>query len=130
MKLLGILLFLCVTESFVGQGNLQFNQVLTFNGSLGGIAGTYTSTSQIVPVGKVWRIDHVGYAPSLFTTSTRVGININGSISLCYANGTFDHNICPIWLKQGDDLAFHFNHGSTSLTCNYVLSIVEFNIVP
>ena len=83
-----------------------------------------------MPVGKVWRIDHMGFSPSAIT-NYKVGINVNGSTTLSYVPSYIDRNICPIWLKEGDNLQFYYNHTSGSAqSTNFLLSIVEFNIVP
>jgi hypothetical protein len=116
------------------QGNLQFNQVLTFTGSIG-VTGpnAVTSPIQTVPAGKVWKIEHVGgLATNQSSTSVRFGIQINSGISLTYwSNGIVDQNICPIWLKASDNLQFYYNNpGGTAQSCTYIISVVEFNIIP
>jgi len=127
-----MLLFLSVKAS--AQGNLQFNQVLTFTGSVGVTgANAVTSPMQTVPAGKVWKIEHVGGAASNQTTaSVRFGIQLNSGISLAYwSSSLVDQNICPIWIKAGDNLQFYyFNPGGTPQSCSYIISVVEFNIIP
>ncbi|MEY4126358.1 MAG: hypothetical protein RL737_547, partial [Bacteroidota bacterium] len=53
-------IFIVVTAFFAvlithAQGNLQFNQVVTYN--IGGIANQYDNVNFTVPVGKVWKIE-------------------------------------------------------------------------
>ena len=126
-----MMLLLVVKAS--AQGNLQFNQVLTFTGSIGVTANAVTSPIQTVPAGKVWKIEHVGGVASNQTSaSVRFGIQVNSGISLTYwSNGIVDQNICPIWLKASDNLQFYYNNpGGTAQSCTYIISVVEFNIIP
>jgi hypothetical protein len=115
------------------QGNLQFNQVLTFTGSVG-ITGpnAVTSPIQTVPAGKVWKIEYVGgTASNQSSGNVRFGIQMNSGISMVYWHTLVDQNICPIWLKASDNLQFYYhNPGGTAQTCSYIISVVEFNIIP
>jgi hypothetical protein len=114
------------------QGNLQFNQVLTYNGNLtlywngpAGVSPIYTC-----PTGKVWKIE----------SKTRTPLTINGGQLLSYLNstslidlypGTTDNS--PIWLKAGDNIYFDIINTAftgNNITTSYYLSIIEYNIVP
>lgn len=67
------------------QGNLQFNQVLTFTGSVGGFgSGAFTSPAQTVPLGKVWKIEHIGGTPNTLNPTARgdYGLSINSGKTL------------------------------------------------
>ena len=89
------------------QGNLQFNQVLTFGGTLCASCNQPIGT---VPAGKVWKIEsQLG--------STVININNLNFAALTKV---------PLWLKTGDSLIMNGN----SSTQNWFLSIMEFNIVP
>ncbi len=115
------------------QGNLQFNQVLTFTGSIGVTGPTgVTSPIQTVPAGKVWKIEHVGgSATNQSSSNCRFGIQINSGISMVYWHTLVDQNICPIWMKTSDNLQFYYyNPGGTAQSCSYTISVVEFNIIP
>jgi hypothetical protein len=100
---LTFLFFLTISNA---QGNLQFNQVLTYGGTL--CASCYQPIGT-VPAGKVWKIE------------SKEGItltNING-INLTLTN-------FPLWLKAGDAVIMNGN----SSTQVFFLSIIEFNILP
>ena len=129
--LLVMILLLGVKAS--AQGNLQFNQVLTFTGSIG-VTGpnAVTSPIQTVPAGKVWKIEHVGGSASNQSSSNvRFGIQTNSGVSMVYWHTLVDQNICPIWLKASDNLQFYYhNPGGTPQSCTYIISVVEFNIIP
>lgn len=90
------------------QGNLQFNQVLTYGGIL---CASCNNPIGSVPVGKVWKIEsQMG--------STHLNINnINFN--------TFTPQV-PIWLKAGDVVIMN----GFSSTQSWFLSIIEFNLVP
>jgi len=118
------------------QGNLQFNQVLTFTGTVVSNNGYVNSAINTVPAGKVWKIEHVGGSSSLLGNGTQYGVTINNATSICYwgntpANQLFlVKEICPIWLKAGDNLSFYWSQYNGTQGCDFVMSIVEFNIVP
>lgn len=101
------------------QGNLQFNQVITYN--IGGIANQYDNINFTVPAGKVWKIE--------------ASVNWSGNPLYLYPNGAVNYGInlasssktvsdFPIWLQAGYT-------GTFSIYTNRALiSIIEFNIVP
>ena len=101
------------------QGNLQFNQVITYN--IGGIASQNDNIWFTVPVGKVWKIE--------------TAVNWSGNPLYLYPNGAVNYGInlasssktvsdFPIWLQAGYT-------GTFSIYSNRALiSIIEFNIVP
>ena len=97
-----------------GQGNLQFNQIITGSGSLGPYSSSPTLT---VPLNKVYKIEAIDVA-SGYNAMTR---NINGSI-IATQYCTF-----PFWLKSGD---FFFLQNIDGFTRAYQYSIIEFNIIP
>jgi hypothetical protein len=107
MKHLLTLCLLLFIGTCFSQGNLQFNQVLTFSGTLCASCNQPVGT---VPAGKVWKIEFKEGGGLL---------NVNGmNLSL---------NQLPCWLKNGDIVALNGNNSSTQ----YIfVSIIEFNIVP
>ncbi len=121
----GITLLFLLSTLFVGvsakgfaQGNLQFNQVLTFAGSgQGGI------TLGTVPINKVWKLEA--------HTMSSINMYINGYLyNFLFGNSAgLVYNDKPLWLKGGDVLSI-----STDPACcvnrEYVFSILEFNIAP
>lgn len=107
MKHLLTLCLLLFIGTCFSQGNLQFNQVLTFGGTLCASCNQPVGT---VPAGKVWKIEFKEGGGLL---------NVNGmNLSL---------NQLPCWLKNGDIVALNGNNSSTQ---NIFVSIIEFNIVP
>jgi hypothetical protein len=129
-----LVVFVCImysTSSLSAQGNLQFNQVRNFTGNLSGIATGISSPIQVVPQGKVWKVEHVGGNGSNPGSSPRWGVLVNGSFSASFIGTYIDQNICPIWLKENDTLQFYYvNPQATNQSCSYVISVIEFNVVP
>lgn len=129
MKTLLFLFSFFLTYLLFSQGNLQFNNVYTYSGIVNltpGITTTcpnpvsysYVSPTFTVPAGKIWKIERLYYTGNIFfvngcLTGTSAGFNGN----------TYD---VPIWLKGGETLVFATN----TLTHQYSINIVEFNIIP
>lgn len=136
MKLL-LSLFLVITTSFsFAQGNLEFNGVLTYSGTLN--FSNNNSSQWTVPTGKVWKIESMT-TNSQFVVSTGAEImyfNLNNvKIKKFIGN---DANITyratesptPLWLKSGDVIQFTSNTNvASNYSCNYFISIVEFNFI-
>ena len=131
MKILILSFFLVLCSLLYSQGNLQFNQVLTFTGQFTGI-GCGSAQIGAVPSGKVWKIEFVGGQRSS-GTGWDDGIIVNGvnvNIGINSSSKTF-----PIWLKADDILSF-FSCGPSNgnpipqTTSRYLISILEFNIIP
>jgi len=112
------ILILVIAISFIGnaQGDLQFNQVLTYTVN-GAQANIYT-----VPAGKVAKItkaieksDSSQYS-SVFT--------INGTNH--YPNNNFPQKD-GMWLKAGDIIGSYI--GTYGAQYNITISIIEYNII-
>jgi hypothetical protein len=119
-KLLSIIFLLFTLQSFA-QGNLQFNQVLTYSGTLncGQASPTWT-----VPVGKVWKIEYRStvtgniyydygntFKGSLGPLFNLNGIKISDIIYTTYVRPNQGWSITPnqnqpMWLKSGDQIQF------------------------
>ena len=115
-NLIQLILSCALSTSLFGQGNLQFNQVLTFTGS-----ATGNITLDTVPVNKVWKIE------AHSSDINQILININDFRYDYNYNGSM--NTSPIWLKAGDILSLT----TSPFCCNsrhYFFSILEFNIIP
>lgn len=141
-----ILSFLSFLGSFLyGQGNLQFNQVISENFSIsGGVFNTLydASNSYTVPVGKVWKIESVSFSSSSVnsTYAPSVFLKINGSNVLFNYGSQKNINdyggsltTQPIWLKEGDIIGFSMRNRCTTTCLQSVdghVSIVEFNVIP
>lgn len=115
------------------QGNLQFNQVVTYTGTGSG-SFSYTSPTWTVPAGKVWKIESA--SPSLANSAVTRKINVEagggwGTFALTTASTETTINPFPIWLKAGDQVQLQAAGNCCSTTTfYYAISILEFNIVP
>ena len=129
MKKCLLIISLAVISIFCkAQGNLQFNKVLTFSGT---VAGGSNSELWTVPVGKVWKIESLPNPGTLFTSGTggNMTFNING-VAVIYLNNTNNSTQInlPIWLKENDNIRFSHTLASSSYYYNYYISIIEFNV--
>lgn len=95
--------------------NLQFSQVLTYSGRIENASTYIESPTLTVPDGKVWKIET--YARDyFFVNNVNITSNTNQGI---------------IWLKSGDEVKYAPLSINTYLQdYRYILSIIEFNIVP
>jgi hypothetical protein len=123
MKILILSFFLVLCSLLYSQGNLQFNQVHTFGGSItAGYCWSEQGAVQTVPNGKVWKIENFS------------NINNDASFKLMINGIVYDDLVnTPIWLKQSDTFAFvvSCNNGIGNSTIrNWFCSIIEFNIIP
>tara|TARA_B110000879_G_C10725078_1_gene338104 strand:- start:112 stop:471 length:360 start_codon:yes stop_codon:yes gene_type:complete len=112
------LLFIAFTLGLEAQGDLQFNQVLTFSGN------TTESNIYTVPAGKVAKI-----TKAIETTSSsqyELKFKINGAY---HKTESSNQNLLDgMWLKAGDFIGSKV--GTDVYSNNWVLSIIEYNIVP
>jgi len=140
-KLLSILFIFFALQSFA-QGNLQFNQVLTYSGSLTVSTGPWGGNSAdgpqwVVPVNKVWKIENKTRTPNGW-----LNFLINGNTITDFYERTNAYNYSaiaidnsPIWLKANDVIKFNIsgtcpNGNGCTVNGNYSISIIEYNIVP
>lgn len=130
------------------QGNLQFNQVLTYSGTLncGQASPTWT-----VPAGKVWKIEYRTtvsgntnydnnslsgpYGPFFSLNGTKLTDKlIPSSVTPYQAYGVTPNQFQPLWLKSNDQIQFSLNGFNTDCgdykKYNYAISILEYNIIP
>ena len=148
-KALLILSLLALAIGANAQGNLQFNQVLSYTGtvSCNGI-NTYCSanspSSYTVPANKVWKLESAGFSSYLANNNSPDIISTYLIINNTYVyggpvnRGSFSQKngiliTSPVWLKSGDVLSWGM---SSACTTNFIssasmhLSIIEFNIIP
>ncbi len=136
MKYILTINFALTLTVLFSQGNLQFNQVLTITGSVVSSNSFANSPINTVPTGKVWKIEHVGGSATILGNGTNYGVTINNATTLCYWGSSPQNyllqmkDICPIWLKAGDNLSFYWSQYNGTQSCDFVISIIEFNIVP
>jgi hypothetical protein len=110
------------------QGNLQFNQVISYsqlyNTSSGGGVYTFSSPSYVVPENKVWKIEK--FCMTKFTADFGYLI-----VNNAYQLRPDDVNSGPIWLKAGDQIsATTSTSGGGNYNGTFFISIIEFNVVP
>ena len=133
MRITALVLYLIFATTVVAQGNLQFNQVVTYTGTGSG-SFSYTSPTWTVPAGKVWKIESA--SPSLANSAVTRKINVEagggwGTFALTTASNETTINPFPIWLKAGDQVQLQASGNCCSTTTfYYAISIIEFNIVP
>lgn len=133
-KIITIAIVLFSMASYA-QGNLQFNQVLTFEGTL--TPSQATSNTYTVPVGKIWKVKYVNKLPyygvatfnGVQTVYAGFAININNK-------WIFGDNFTEIFLKPNDTIKLGWANQYANNTYNspyanfdFVISILEFNIV-
>jgi hypothetical protein len=127
MKKIIIFSMLFIGRQHLAQGNLQFNQVLTFTGS----PTTSPYIVGTVPVGKVWKIENFAsergqYPANISFVCNNVASNAYlGNIAYPPNQLKFDG---PIWLKAGDYI--QILNSTAGNPSNFFFSILEFNIVP
>ena len=131
-KLLFFILLTLCSLLFVpcsnAQGNLQFNQVISYsqlyNTSLVGGVYTFSSPSYVVPENKVWKIEK--FCMTKFTADFGY-LFVNNASQL----RPDDVNSGPIWLKAGDQIsATTSTSGGGNYNGTFFISIIEFNIIP
>ena len=115
MKHLFTFLLVAISATSFAQGNLQFNDVISFSGTT---YGTQTIQLDTVAVDKVIKVT------SLNVTANYAQIIIN-NITNSYGSSLSDVNF-PIWLKEGDILGIQSTWNGNY---NYHISGIEFNIV-
>lgn len=129
MKILLLTLFALPFSMLFAQGNLQFNQVLSYsqlyNTSNSSGTYSYTSSTYQVPIGKVWKVEK--FLMNKINISSSGFLRINNAYELAPS----DVNSGPIWLKSGDQLvALTSQSGGSNYSGAYFISIIEFNIIP
>jgi hypothetical protein len=137
MKKIFTILFVCFAFQSMAQGNLQFNQVLTFNGTINNsqpLGATYS-----VPANKVWKIKHLTEMP-LFYISSNGYFNLYHGL-MVNVNGSWFQSPSTLketFLKTGDTIKIGYYNQDTksnqfsnvNFSFDYLISIVEFNIIP
>jgi hypothetical protein len=124
------------------QGNLQFNQVLTFTGYITGSCQvaypgascnvTASSPIWVVPQNKVWKIEYKSRTDG--GAHFKFFLNAVSIVDLL-ERAAVDN--APLWLKANDEIRFeayaattNYNQSGATVNIPYVISIIEYNIVP
>jgi hypothetical protein len=132
-KLIAVI-FLIIPLASMAQGNLQFNQILNFQGEL--TTTNPNSPEYTVPAGKVWKIEYCTpfKFAGQFDPPPSIALYLNGvPLDVATTNG--------IWLKANSIIQYKNSsfYTSTSATYqaqyykalrSYALSIIEYNIIP
>ena len=133
MKTFFFFIALTFTSLAFSQGNLQFNQVLTFTGSFNDYGCNTSEILGVIPSGKVWKIEYIGGKRS--SSGYEDGLIVNGAAIIINVNST--SRTFPIWIKAGDQIAFYScgqnatgTNSSSKTYTSYLISIIEFNIIP
>jgi hypothetical protein len=128
MKIFFFFITLSFTSLAYSQGNLQFNQVLTYVQShtltsCGSSICSWTGSTYTVPAGKVWKVENF-----IQSGASPASMLINSVCDVSSINGL------PLWLKAGDQI--HMRRVCASnpyANCagggSFLLSILEFNVV-
>ena len=136
MKKIFTIAILLFSMASYAQGNLQFNQVLTYTGTL--TPSQFVSASYTVPTGKILKIKYVNKLTYVTATNYN-GIQplYNGFALNINSKWLFGENFTEIFLKSNDTLKLGWTNQSTTsgysapfVNFDFVISIVEFNIVP
>jgi hypothetical protein len=120
------------------QGNLQFYRVKTLTGYVPGATSISLDT---VPAGKVWKIESLGMSPLVVIINgaacTETFFAINGVEYLNHAQRVNSPYLVVlghenIWLKAGDRIGYVYRSlgGNCNTNQPYVISIIEYNIIP
>jgi hypothetical protein len=97
----------------------------------GGTATHYFSVKDTVPQTKVWKITHANFY-SQNGSVKRLLINNGGyTFDFSTSNPNFNTPLVdgPIWLKSGDIIQLNMN-SNTPCYYQYLVSIIEFNVIP
>ena len=112
MKHLITFLLVAISASSFAQGNLQFNQVLTFEG--GADQSWYKP-----PENKVWKIESALLSGGNCGTALKVN-NVNASAAV-HTSTNF-----PIWINDQDSIQAVIGCGPAQ----YFISVIEFSVIP
>lgn len=128
-KIIGLLsVVICLSNYSLGQGNLQFNQVI--NGELNAYCTYDLSTlgTITVPTGKVWKIESTSlmYYDGTWANSDGNPVFINKHVVWDLGPQGLDQ--LPLWLSPGTYTVQTTGYNSSELFFSY--SVIEFNVVP
>ena len=114
MKNILLILAIAFSSASFAQGNLQFNQVVTYEGNF----SIYTPWFK-PPANKVWKIENSYIFKS---TNCNAYFQVNG-----FTADANNGDRYPIWINDQDSIRSYFNCGGSN---TYSISILEFNVVP
>ena len=140
MKILILSFFLLPFSFLFSQGNLQFNQVITYSlsGTTSANGGIYTiqSINVTVPSNKVWKIESAQCRASHGTSQLQNNallayISLNNAFIVSNSTSVVMSNF-PIWLVEGSYVIQLLvqNTGAGSGNAYGLVSGIEFNIIP
>lgn len=146
-KALLILSLLALAIGANAQGNLQFNQVLSYTGTVSctGInsCSADSPSSYTVPANKVWKLESAGFTSYLNSGTEVISTYLIINNTYVYGGAVNKANLerkngilitSPVWLKSGDVLSWGMisaaNTNGAISSASMHLSIIEFNIIP
>ena len=103
------------------QGNLQFNQVITYSLTSG------TPQAFTVPAGKAWKVETAGISlsgSSAIYLRNGAGTQISCLVQNNSSGYPYYNTVFPLWLNENFQGQFY------AAGCTGIISIIEFNIVP
>lgn len=117
--------------SSYSQNNLQFNQVITYNGRLKnlGNSGGDSTAAWTVPQGKVWKIESASASFGYATYPVFLTVNGTKVFDIYVYSSSSSRNVYfPVWLKGGDTAKIIEYYPSSEYFTDYFISILEFNV--
>lgn len=123
--------------SSLAQGNLQFNQVLTYTGYIiascpqAWCTASASSPIWVVPQNKVWKIEYKSRTDGGGARFYLNGVSMADVYERYHGAGGASIAIdnAPVWLKANDEIHFEAS-GTYSVNHPFIISIIEYNIVP
>ena len=127
-NILLLVVFTSLAFLYKAQGNLQFNQVITYSQlyttTLSGSIHSYSSQIYTVPVGKAWKIEK-------FIMRNNISVSTFLKVNNAFQISPTEINPGPVWVKEGDQIqAVTSTFGGGNFTGGFFISIIEFNIIP
>lgn len=142
-KIFQLIAFLLLIQTVSkAQGDLQFNQVLTYQGNVAYSTAPWGGASVegpqwTVPSNKVWKIENKTRTPNGWLRFSINGYLQSDLYERAQTNVGYSVAIdnSPIWLKANDVIKFIVsgscpNGYGCSGSESYFISIIEYNIVP
>lgn len=146
MKNLLLLCAIVLSSAALGQGNLQFNQVINYDliGSSSGSGDvSFQSLTVTIPVGKVWKVESASCRYQSTTSGSNLieGGNTANRLLILVDNVPVTHlvrgefaiqNELPLWLPAGAHSIVLSGYVTSTNSKNAFgkVSIIEFNIIP
>ena len=124
---------LVIASTTYGQGNLQFNQVISVSFDLtAASSGFYSLGTLTVPAGKVWKIERTSldqeYLGNLYPQYNGSSYAHIGDYVVWNNTTTYPQHLFPLWLAEGT-YPMTCSPGNSG-TYHLAVSAIEFNVIP